>query len=163
MNENKTFDKEDLLQRLFAAMGCDDLEMAVLQAELDARESLKAAEAIRQCAGLPENVWPSPHERRFFIALKEHLSATLLTPAWLVRAGGDYYQTWLCNGPGEVRRAFCEALYGDVESAEADDIDGYMKNFSRPWEDREMRWSFEDGWLEVIALHDQTRYVQDKG
>jgi hypothetical protein len=78
-------------------------------------------------------------------------------PRWLVRAGGDNYETWICSTDDEVRRAFCEALYGTVSAAEADDIDGYMKWFRDPraWDDngwRDIKETFEDGWLEVIDL-----------
>lgn len=78
-------------------------------------------------------------------------------PKWLVRAGGDNYETWLCPGTDEVRKAFCEALYGDVASADAEDIEGYMRDLDkRIIEDNDVRWTFEDGWLEVIALNNPT-------
>jgi hypothetical protein len=77
------------------------------------------------------------------------------TPRFLVRAGGDNYSTWLCSSNEDVRKAISEALYGDAESADVTDIDNYMSELGRAdgWDGaREMRWTFEDGWLEVIEL-----------
>lgn len=90
-------------------------------------------------------------------ALATPVSAIGRAPKWLVQAGGERYDTWLCATREDVRKAFCEALFGDVESATAAEIDGYMEEFDRSGAEQESKhpsqtWRFEDGWLGFITL-----------
>lgn len=81
-----------------------------------------------------------------------------IAPKWLVQAGGEHYDTWLCATREDVRKAFCEALFGNVEGADADDINGYMEEFDNASSLQETKhpshtWRFEDGWLGFITLN----------
>jgi hypothetical protein len=85
--------EEEKVRRLLAIMECDTLDDAILQAEFDVKESIAAALAIKKAAGHPEQVWPSPHERRFFIALKESMqSASESTGDWQCM---EYADGWI--------------------------------------------------------------------
>jgi hypothetical protein len=70
-------DEQDGLKRLLEVMECDDLDEAIAQAEFDVKESLAAARFIKKACNLPENEWPSAHDRRLYLALESHLIAKL--------------------------------------------------------------------------------------
>lgn len=130
--------------------------------EIAGKSELEAIAAQLEMAygDLPRDIPPGP-PTSIVKRLREIASVPSAIPQkWLVRAGGDAYETWLCATREDVRTAFIEALYGDVATAQAEatgDIAGYMERFDDPkeWAERgniEIRWDFEDGWLEVIAL-----------
>lgn len=67
----------DKVKRLLEVMECDHLDEAIAQAEFDTSESLAAARFIKEAERLPENEWPSAHDRRLYLALEAHLLVKL--------------------------------------------------------------------------------------
>ena len=52
----------------------------------------------------------------------------------------------------DVQKALCEALYGVPKEADADEIGKYLSEVQLMGDDREVNWTYEDGWLTVIKL-----------
>lgn len=145
------------------------------QSEEEAQQPPAVQEAIRKVlehfGELPDRNSPEDFPEGYVLTRGEIVDGILevvgafsataqpTTPKWLVRAGGDHYETWVCRTREDVRQAFIVALYGDVQTAMEEntgDIAHYMEEFDKPRErgDYNERWNFEDGWLEVIWLAD---------
>ena len=114
------------VKRLLEIMGCDDLDEAILQAEADVKESLEAAAFIKKAKGLPENEWPSPHDRSLYIALRKAMdkpdAANMTTdeklpppsPELLCRCGNPALPLHMCPFQFEECNC-CQACSHDCE------------------------------------------------
>ena len=79
-----------------------------------------------------------------------------IEPKYIVRCGGECPQDWLCADIPEVQKALCEALYGNPDNADADEIGKFLSEVQLMGDEREVHWTFEDGWLTVIRRTDRT-------
>lgn len=74
---------------------------------------------------------------------------------YLVRSGGECPQDWLCKDIPEVQAALCEALYGRAEDADAHEIGKYLAQVQgMTVSQRDLKYTYEDGWLEIIRVSD---------
>jgi hypothetical protein len=74
-------------------------------------------------------------------------------PKYLVRAGGECPQDWLCADIPEVQAALCEALFGNPKDADPDEIGHLLKLVqTMPADQSRFDWQYEDGWVEVTKL-----------
>jgi hypothetical protein len=81
-------------------------------------------------------------------------------PKYLVRAGGECPQDWLCADIPEVQAALCEALFGNPKDADPDEIGHLLKLVqTMPADQSRFDWQYEDGWVEVTKL----RAAADRG
>jgi hypothetical protein len=88
-------------------------------------------------------------------------SATATITRYLVRAGGECPQDWLCTDIPEVQAALCEALFGNPQDADPDEIGHYLAAIqTMPPEESRREWRFEDGWLEVLKLRCSDRTTE---
>lgn len=96
----------------------------------------------------------SKDEAERIVAGANGVAVSAIAPKYLVSSGGECPQDWLCNDIPEVQAALCEALYGRAEDADADEIDKYLAQVQTMTpSQRDLSYTFEDGWLRIIRFH----------